>query len=99
MLSVPVEECPMPKRRSPWLDKPFSTPSFFNYATGNGPPSSGGGKKKGPPADKDKVTTMAVGEEGTGAPPGPPGKTTPAVGEEGAGDVPTTTIAKGEEGK
>ncbi|MBI5493610.1 MAG: hypothetical protein HY904_01205 [Deltaproteobacteria bacterium] len=88
----------MSKRKTPWLENPFRFKTFFEYATGLPRHASGkGGKKPGKEKDKGTVTTMAVGEEGTGTPPPPPGKTTPAIGEEGAGDVPTTTIAKGEE--
>jgi hypothetical protein len=83
----------MAKRRTPWLTQPFTFKPFFSYATGL--PRSAATKK---PPPRDVITTQAVGEEGTGTPP-PPGKTTPAIGEEGVGDVPTTTIAKGEEGK
>ena len=82
----------MAKRRTPWLTQPFTFKPFFTYATGL--PRTASGKKK----EKDTITTQAVGEEGTGTPP-PPVKTTPAMGEEGVGDIPTTTIAKGEEGK
>ena len=80
------------------MTKPFQFKSFFTYATGL--PSRAASKKKGGPkkTPAEPVTTMAVGEEQGGTPP-PPGKTTPAMGEEGVGDVPTTTIAKGEEGK
>jgi len=75
---------------------PFNVSPFFTYATGVRPVSQAASPK--PPKDKpaDPVTTMMVGEEGTQPPPGKP--TTPAMGEEGVGDVPTTTIAKGEEG-
>lgn len=95
------------RKRLPWLDSPFTFRSFFSYATGvaAGPARSAAGKKpppkdKKPPKPDDKerpgpVTTMAVGEEGQGG--GVPGPTTPAMGEEGVGNVPTTTIAKGEE--
>ena len=85
------------RRRSP--GDPSSSQPFFSYATGLSPRRSTASKKppkdKKPPKPDDVVTTMAVGEEGAGTPP--PGPTTPAMGEEGTGNVPTTTIAKGEE--
>jgi hypothetical protein len=88
------------KTRTPWLDRPFSFTPFFRYATGvpQAPRHAAGKKRppKGPRPGEPPVTTMAVGEEGQPPPPAP-GPTTPARGEEGVGDIPTTTIAKGEE--
>ncbi len=85
----------MAQRRSPWLTQPYAFKPFFDYVAGTRRAST---PKPPPGKGGDVITTQAVGEEGTGAPP-PPGKTTPAIGEEGVGDVPTTTIAKGEEGR
>ena len=96
---------------APWVKDPYGFTPFFSYDTGwrpvrraaSGPGKPGGPKDpKGPKGPKepatppDVITTMAVGEEAAAPPPG--GKTTTAMGEEGPGSVPTTTIAKGEEG-
>lgn len=72
----------------------FDVKPFFTYATGSKSASGRDPKKKKP---KDVVTTQMVGEEGEEPPPGTGKPTTPAMGEEGVHDVPTTTIARGEE--
>lgn len=88
----------MAARQKPWKKDPYTFKPVFRYAAAGGKDGSGGKGGKGGKDGAGKPTTQMVGEEGEAQPPGPPGRTTDAIGEEGPGSVPTTTIAKGEEG-